>query len=42
VVSMLAPGTQDRGFDPGRKNPQHAFLRRGIKAVCPISQICGM
>jgi hypothetical protein len=25
----------------GRKNPQHAFLRRGSKAVCPISQICG-
>jgi hypothetical protein len=21
----------------GRKNPQHAFLRRGIKAVCPMS-----
>jgi len=26
----------------GRKNPQHAFLRRGSKAVCPMSQICGM
>ena len=26
MVSMLASGTQDRGFDPGRKNPQHAFL----------------
>jgi hypothetical protein len=25
-----------------RKNPQHAFLRRGSKAVCPTSQICGM
>jgi hypothetical protein len=21
----------------GRKNPQHAFLRRGNKAVCPMS-----
>jgi hypothetical protein len=21
----------------GRKNPQHAFLRRGSKAVCPVS-----
>jgi hypothetical protein len=21
----------------GRKNPQHAFLRRGSKAVCPMS-----
>jgi hypothetical protein len=26
----------------GRKYPQHAFLRRGSKAVGPISQICGM
>ena len=26
----------------GRKNPQHAFLRRGSKAVCPMSQHCGM
>jgi len=26
----------------GRKNPQYAFLRRGSKAVCPMSQICGM
>jgi hypothetical protein len=26
----------------GRKNPQHAFLRRESKAVCPMSQICGM
>jgi hypothetical protein len=50
VVSMLASGTQDRGFTPGRslrifsgeKNPQHAFLRKGSKAVCPMSQICGM
>jgi hypothetical protein len=25
-----------------RKNPQHAFLRRGSKAACPMSQICGM
>jgi hypothetical protein len=32
AVSMLASGTQDRGFE---KNPQHAFLRRGSKAVCP-------
>jgi hypothetical protein len=33
VGSMLASGTQDRGFKP---------LRRGNKAVCPMSQICGM
>ena len=26
----------------GRKNPQHAFLRRGSTAVDPMSQICGM
>ena len=49
-LSVLAFGTQVRGFKPGRshrifkgeKNPQHAFLRRGSKAVCPMSQICGM
>jgi hypothetical protein len=27
---------EDVGFF-GRKNPQHAFLRRGSKAVCPMS-----
>jgi hypothetical protein len=26
----------------GQKNPQHAFLRRGNKTVCPMSQLCGM
>jgi hypothetical protein len=26
----------------GRKNPKHAFLRRGSKAFCAMSQICGM
>jgi hypothetical protein len=26
----------------GRKNPQHAFLRRRSKTVCPMSQICAM
>jgi hypothetical protein len=26
----------------GRKNPQYAFFRKGSKAVCPMSQICGM
>ena len=43
--SVLALGTQVRGFEPGRnrrifkgeKNPQHAFLRRGSKAVGPMS-----
>jgi len=30
------------GAKVAEKNPQHAFLRRGSKAVCPMSQICGM
>ena len=42
VVSMLASGTQVCGFKPGRKIPQHAFLRRGSKRICPMSQFCGM
>ena len=25
-----------------RKNPQQAFLRRGSKRICPMSQLCGM
>jgi hypothetical protein len=25
-----------------RKNPHYAFLRRGSKAVCPMSQLCGV
>jgi hypothetical protein len=40
VVSMLASGTQDRGRSRriffGRKNSQHAFLRKGSKVVCPM------
>jgi hypothetical protein len=31
---------EDVGFFE-RKNPQHAFLRRGNKAVCSLSQLCG-
>jgi hypothetical protein len=49
AISILAAGTQVRGFKPSRsrrifqaKNPQHAFLRRGSKAVGPMSQLCGM
>ena len=50
VVSMLASGTQVWGVQTrpkpldfyGRKNPQHAFLRRGRKIICPMSQLCGM
>ena len=37
MVSMLASGTQDRGFF-GRKNPQHAFLVGEVKPS-PMSQI---
>ena len=49
--SVLAFGTQVRGFKPGRsrqifqgekKNPQHASLPKGSKAVCPMSQIYGI
>jgi len=42
--SVLAFSTQVRGFKLGRsrrifraKNPQHAFLQRGSKAVGPMS-----
>ena len=38
VVNML---TKAVGFF-GPKNPQHAFLRRGSKRICPMSQLCGM
>jgi hypothetical protein len=38
VVSMLASGTQDRGFAPGRS----LRIFRAKKAVCHMSQICGM
>jgi hypothetical protein len=45
VVSVLATGRKVRGFDPDRgrwifkgdKNPEHNFLRRGSKAVGPMS-----
>ena len=40
--SVLAFGTQVRGSDfSGRKNPQHAFIRKGSKAVCTIPHIYG-
>jgi hypothetical protein len=46
VVSMLACSSRVRGLKPldflWHKNPQHAFLRKGSKAVCPMLQICGM
>jgi hypothetical protein len=45
VVSVLATGPKIRGFDPDRgrwifkddKNSEHHFLRRGSKAVSPMS-----
>jgi hypothetical protein len=30
------------GFFGHRENPQYAFLRRGSKIICPMSQLCGM
>ena len=50
VVSTLATGTRVGGSNPaeatgffGRpENPQYAFLRRGSKRICPMSQLCGM
>jgi hypothetical protein len=45
VVSVLATWPKVRGFDPDRgrwifkgdKNPEHNFLRKGSKAVGPMS-----
>ena len=35
--------TQPKPLDfYGRKNPQYAFLQRGSKRICPMSQLCGM
>jgi hypothetical protein len=49
AASVLVSGTQDPGSLPaeavgffGQKNPQYAFLWKESKAVCPMSQICGM
>ena len=49
VVIILASGSEVRGFDPGRcrwifserKNPWYDFLRKGSKAVGPVSYIYG-
>ena len=41
--SVLAFGSQVRGFKPGRSRRNfkgEKILRRGRKAVCPMSQIC--
>ena len=45
VVIILASGSEVPGFDPGRgrwifserKNPEYDFLRKGSKAVGPVS-----
>ena len=45
VVIILASGSDVRGFDPGRgrwifserKIPEYYFLRKGSKAVGPVS-----
>jgi hypothetical protein len=34
--------TEAVGFLTSVKNPQHAFLQRGSKRICPMSQLCGM
>jgi len=39
-VRRFKPGRSRQDFS-GRKNPQHAFLQKGSKAVVPMSQICG-
>jgi hypothetical protein len=44
-VSVLASGTQVRGFKPGRSRrifKGEKILRKRSKAVGPMSQICGM
>ena len=43
LVPKFAGSNPTKPLDfSGRKNPQHAFLRRGSKAVCPMKQIYGM
>jgi hypothetical protein len=45
VVSILATGTRVReavGFFRYPENPKYAFLQRGSKIICPMSQLCGM
>ena len=45
MVIILASGSEVREFDPGRgrwifserKNPEYDFLRKGSKAVGPVS-----
>ena len=45
-VACWPLGPKFAGSNPSdfsrRKNPRHAFLRNGSKAVCPMSHICRM
>ena len=49
MVIILANGSEVRGFKPGRrrwiflerKNPEYDYLRKGSKAVGPVSRIYG-
>ena len=41
LVPKFKPG-RSRRIIQGEKNPQHAFLRKGSKPVCPVPHICGM
>ena len=46
MVIILVSGSEVRGFNPGRgrwifserKNPEYDFLRKGSKAVGPVSE----
>ena len=48
-VTILASGSEVRGYDPGRgrwifserRNPEYDFLRKGSKAAGPVSYIYG-
>ena len=45
MIIILASGSEVRGLDPGRgrwifserKNPEYGFLRKGSKAMGPVS-----
>jgi hypothetical protein len=39
---MIVGSNPAKAVESQQKNPQHAFLQMGSKAVCPMSQICGM
>ena len=49
MVIIFATGSEIRGFNPGRdrwifserKNPEYDFLRKGSKAIGPVTYIYG-